>query len=368
MHASAEPAALATIARIDRLAGVLLGTAAGDAVGLPREGLSRRRAARLFGDGPLRHELVLGRGLLSEDSEHTCLSAQALLASGGEPTRFLRSLSLRLRLWLLGLPAGVGLATLRALCRLWIGFSPERSGVRSAGNGPAMRAAILGACSAADEERLRQLVRASTRLTHRDPRAEQGALLIALGARRAALAPAGGLAPEALLEELRAEVEDGELRAAMATAAEHLHRGASAEELADALGLHRGVTGYVVHTVPVAIFCWLRHAPDFRAAVEAVVRLGGDSDTTAAIVGGLMGATVGAAAIPADWIDGIADWPRGVRWMRALAARLARRFPLQGPGEPQAPLPLAWPLLPLRNLLFLGVVLGHGLRRMLPPY
>ena len=41
------------------------------------------------------------------------------------------------------LPAGVGLATARACLKLWLGFSPERSGIYSAGNGPAMRSAVL---------------------------------------------------------------------------------------------------------------------------------------------------------------------------------------------------------------------------------
>src|SRR3712207_8518321 len=50
--------------------------------------------------------------------------------------------------------------------KLWIGFPPERSGVRSAGNGPAMRAAVLGVYAAGrDVATLRELVRASTRLT-----------------------------------------------------------------------------------------------------------------------------------------------------------------------------------------------------------
>ncbi len=39
----------------DRLAGLLIGTAVGDAIGLPREGMSARRALRLFGGSPLSH-------------------------------------------------------------------------------------------------------------------------------------------------------------------------------------------------------------------------------------------------------------------------------------------------------------------------
>ena len=59
----------------DVFEGVLLGTMAGDALGLPREGLSARRTRRLFGGAPLRHRLLLGRGLCSDDTEHACMVA-----------------------------------------------------------------------------------------------------------------------------------------------------------------------------------------------------------------------------------------------------------------------------------------------------
>jgi ADP-ribosyl-[dinitrogen reductase] hydrolase len=90
----------------DRIAGVILGTAVGDAPGLPREGLSRRRAARLFGDPPLRHSFLFGRGMASDDTEHTCMTGQALLRAPEDVDVFARSLAWRLRFWLLGLPAG----------------------------------------------------------------------------------------------------------------------------------------------------------------------------------------------------------------------------------------------------------------------
>src|SRR5262249_11838055 len=157
-----------------------------DSLGLPREGLSRRRARRLFSDPPLRQHFFLGRGMTSDDAEHTCMTAQALLRSRDDPERFVRSLAWRLRFWLLGLPAGIGYATLRAILKLWLGFSPHRSGVFSAGNGPAMRAALLGVCLGDDPERLRAFVRASSRLTHTDPRAELGSYLIALAAHHGA--------------------------------------------------------------------------------------------------------------------------------------------------------------------------------------
>src|SRR5438128_2167041 len=81
----------------DRIAGVILGTAVGEALGLPREGLSRRRAARLFGDPPLRHRFLFGRGMVSDDTEHTCMTSQALLHAADDVDAFARSLAWRLR-------------------------------------------------------------------------------------------------------------------------------------------------------------------------------------------------------------------------------------------------------------------------------
>jgi ADP-ribosylglycohydrolase len=354
--------------RLDRLAGVLLGTAVGDALGLPREGLSARRARRLFGPPPLRHRFLLGRGMVSDDTEHTCLAAQALLRCPNDPAGFGRALAWGLRWWLLRLPAGAGRATVRGTLRLWLGFPPHRSGVFSAGNGPAMRSAVLGVCLG-DEELLRAYVRASTRLTHTDPRAERGALLVALAARHGAGHAPGGVDAAAYLAGARQAAQgDAELLGLLDRLDEHRARGATAADLADALGLGRGVSGYVYHTVPLSLYCWLRSPADFRRAVEEVIALGGDADTTGAITGALVGATAGARAIPPDWQAGLIDWPLSVRWLRALAGRLAEQFPPQGPATALRPLRLFWPGLLPRNLLFLLVVLAHVGRRLLPPY
>ena len=149
--------------QLDRIAGTLLGAAVGDALGLPREGLSRRRAERLYGSGPVCHRFLFRRGMVSDDTEHACMTAQALLAAPENSESFARSLAWRLRGWILGVPAGIGWGTLRAILKLWIGFSPERSGVASAGNGPAMRSPILGVCLGNDPEKLETYVGASTR-------------------------------------------------------------------------------------------------------------------------------------------------------------------------------------------------------------
>jgi ADP-ribosylglycohydrolase len=344
--------------------GAILGTAVGDALGLPYENLSRRRGARLLGE-PDRYRFFLGRGMVSDDTEHTCMVAQALIASAGEPDLFATHLARRLRWWLLGLPAGIGRATLRSCLKLWLGFPPRRSGVFSAGNGPAMRSAVLGA-AIEDQSRLRELVRVSTRVTHTDPRAEHGALAVALAARLACRQPEvdggeylgqlrallAGEAAEPLLQMLRQVVQS---RAA----------GHSLEHFLDSQGWRRGVSGYVNHTVPAAVHAWLDHQRDFRSGVMAAVRAGGDTDTSAAIVGGILGAAVGKEGIPRQWLDRLCEWPRSVAWMERLGAAVEQGL---AAGQPARPPRLSAAALLARNGLFLGVVLAHVGRRCLPPY
>jgi len=227
-----------------------------------------------------------------------------------------------------------------------------------------MRAAILGACLGDDPERLRCYVERSTRMTHRDPRALAGALAIA-GAAAQIVHHRGADDPAGVLRRLRDATKDLELRAALELATKLLAQGASPLDFACALGQVEGISGYIHHTVPVALYCWM-HAPrDVRAVVESAVRLGGDTDTVAAIAGGLVGAAAGAAGVPKSWLRGLWDQPRSLRWMQRLAARLAVTF-VGSPRARPGPLPLFWPALLLRNLVFTVVVLGHGFARLCP--
>src|ERR1043166_8903999 len=65
--------------------GILLGTAVGDALGLPAENLSPRRIKRLW-KNEWRMRFVFGRGMISDDTEHTLMVAQAMLAHGDDVT------------------------------------------------------------------------------------------------------------------------------------------------------------------------------------------------------------------------------------------------------------------------------------------
>lgn len=347
----------------DVIAGCLLGTAVGDALGLPYEGISPRRAERLLG-APTRFRFLFGRGMVSDDTEHACLTWQSLVEANGNDDLFAKQLASHLRRWFLGLPAGIGLATARACLKLLFGWGPRRSGVFSAGNGPAMRAPILGA-AIDDLDQLQQLIRTSTRMTHTDPKAEQAALAIGLAAwtaRREATPDAqeyfrrvrdqlATLPAEDLLLKL------GEVQTSLAN-------GQSTTEFAAHLCGNRGVSGYVLQTVPVVLHAWLSHPRDYRAAVMSVIRCGGDADTTAAILGGIIGAGVGSAGIPSEWLGKLIEWPQSVASMRQLAEhRLTDNStkPIRTTNHP-------WPFVLARNLFFLAVVLCHGFRRLFPPY
>lgn len=352
--------------RTFRLRGLLIGTAVGDALGLPAEGLSRRRARRFYNSG-WRHRLAFGHGMISDDTEHTIFVAQSLLCHPDSPERFARRLGWCLRGWLLSLPAGIGFATLRAILKLWLGFSPAHSGVRSAGNGPAMRVAIIGAFFAADSRRRAAFIAASTRITHTDPKALIGATAIAELAAwivRDRLTQSPSL--DAFITLLRACGPDDRDWQTLMDAMDHAAReNRTVAELADRLGLGKGVTGYIYHTVPIAAYAWFRHGGDYRQTLSTVLDCGGDTDTVGAIAGALAGATVGEPGILEPWRTGITDWPRSLGLLRVLAERLVT---VAASGQPTEPVRYFWPAIPARNLAFLLIVLAHGFRRLLPPY
>ncbi len=346
-----------------RFRGLLLGTAVGDSLGLPAEGLNPDRARRLLGD-TLRHRLVLGRGMVSDDTEHALFVTQSLLAHPDDPDRFVRRLAWALRGWLLSLPAGVGFATLRSILRLWFGIPPQRSGVHSAGNGPAMRTAPIGALCSGDAEARQRFTEAATRITHTDRKALTGALGVshlAAWIMRDRLGQHGRPEVSSFLQVLGEAGTDSEWRKTVRAMATALERDLFVEEFAASLGLERGVTGYVYHTVPVAAYAWFKHLGDFETTLGSVLRCGGDTDTTGAIAGALAGAAVGEHGIPDPWITGIADWPRTPSLLRRAADRLAH---LCESGTSAGPVHYFWPGVLPRNGLFLAVVLGHGLRRL----
>jgi ADP-ribosylglycohydrolase len=333
-----------------RVAGCLIGQAIGDMMGLPYENLSPRRIARLARfDRPA---FFFGYGCGSDDTEHAGMTAEAVDYANGDVAVFQRRLASSMRRWFLTGPPGIGLATLKACLKLCWGFPVSRSGVHSAGNGPAMRAAIIGVM--VSPEKLAEFVTASTRLTHTDRRAVVGSLIIArLAADAAWVDPARGAD---WISEIMVEFQDqGDLEPLqknMQLAAETLRQGLPVTAFADQLMSGRGVSGFIAHTVPVAVMAFFRHADDYAQGIEQVIRAGGDTDTTAAITGALIGIRVGIEGIPARWRHRYRDWP----W--TLDRLVQRRRPSLA----------LWPIIMLRNLGFFLIVMIHLPRRLLPPW
>ncbi len=230
-----------------------------------------------------------------------------------------------------------------------------------------MRSAILGGYFHDDPEALKAFVRASTEITHTDPKALIGALAVARLAGWAVEHDANHRPDIEEVGDLLMQSANDEPQWSRLVC--EIKRAVLAElpvsEFAARMGLEGGVTGYIYHTVPVAAYAWWRHYGDFRSTLESVLDCGGDTDTVGAIAGALAGATVGVEGIPQAWRDGIVDWPRSMTLLERVADRLARQ---RKEGRPLGPVPYFWPGVLPRNLLFLAVVLAHGFRRLAPPY
>jgi len=346
----------------ERFAGLLLGTAVGDALGLPAENLSTEKIRKRW-NGRWKMRFIFSKGMVSDDTEHTLMVAQALLEQPENATEFERALAWKFRWWFAGLPGGVGLATAKACIKLWMGFSPGKCAVISAGSGPPMRSAIIGAYFATEPEQRKAFVLASTRLTHRSWQAETAALAVA---ESVALALTNQHRDDAnvldVLATLSGESEWQNITSRIKTS---LAAGHSVSDFVGGLNLKRGVTGYSLHVVPVALYAWLRHPDDFRTALSTALDCGGDTDTVGAIVGALSGSVVGKTGIPIDWLNGVWEWARSVSFMEKVAAKLAGQ---QSSRKPAGSVSCFWPAIILRNVFFLGVVLIHGFRRLVPPY
>ncbi|RYD38565.1 MAG: ADP-ribosylglycohydrolase family protein [Verrucomicrobiaceae bacterium] len=339
----------------DMIAGCLLGGASGDSLGLPAEGMSRRRIVKRW-HGVWRQRLLFGRGMLSDDTEHAAMTAAALMRHPADSAAFQLDLARRLRWWFAACPAAVGMATAKACLRLWLGISPSKAGVRSAGNGPAMRSAIIGAALRHHAELRRRYAVASCRLTHTDQRAEEAALLVS----EAAALACQGISGDEAVSVLREMAISPEMRTRFVQLEKSLLEKDSVPDYAARIGCGDGVSGFAPNTVAVVLFAWLRHRGDFPAGMTGVLDCGGDTDSTAAVYGGIAGAECGPQGIPTDWLAGIRDWPVNVDYLHTLAAGFQS-------GQGTVPR-LPWPGMLVRNVFFLGVVLTHGLRRLLPPW
>ncbi len=66
-----------------------------------------------------------------------------------------------------------------------------------------------------------------------------------------------------------------------------------------------GSSGYVIDTLEASLWCLL-NTYSYSEAVLKAVNLGEDTDTTAAVTGGLAGIYYGISSIPIEWMETIA--------------------------------------------------------------
>ena len=333
----------------DCLSGTLLGTAIGDALGLPAEGMSAPQIQRRWGKVD-RFRLCGPTGFVSDDTEQAALVAEALARHPDDPDLCAAAFRKALVAWFFRLPFGVGLATIKASLRAAAGLRP--SGVASAGNGAAMRAAVLGVHFQDDPEARLRFGRALAAVTHTDPRAIEGALFVA---ELAALCASGAGRPREERVRDAARVVSNKL---LAPALQRALSLAAAEAAVPEAAAELGTSGYVVHTTAFAAYCFMRFGDRPLEALTLAIGAGGDTDSVAAILGGWLGALHGEAALPADLVDSLHDGPFGPTHLRALARSLAEGAP---PSRYSAAAALA------RNLALFPVILAHGFRRLLPP-
>jgi ADP-ribosyl-[dinitrogen reductase] hydrolase len=319
-----------TPAELDRAVGALLGTAAGDALGAPYE----------FGPprGPELEVAMTGGGPW-EPGEWTDDTSMAIAIAEVAATRAdlrdekaLDALVRRWREWM-RTAKDVGIQTsqvLRAADRLGLDARTareassalhERTG-RTGGNGSLMRTAPVALAYLDDEQALIDAARAVSELTHYDPMAGDACVLWCLAIRYAILT--GELDVRIGMRHIAVERLD--TWATLLDAAEKSRPADFPNNGWVVQALQAAWSAITTTPVPeddpaAGVF----RADHLRHALDAAVRSGNDTDTVAAIAGGLLGATYGASAVPAEWRRLLHGWPGlAARDLVALATRIIK--------------------------------------------
>lgn len=303
-----------------RFRGTFLGGAIGDALGFPFEGSSPPYMMAL-GDAVTsrfeRHRSgYFPAGQYSDDTQLTLATAAAITQAGEFSGEALAAAFIPL--WRENRIVGRGVATTQAIEQLMSGAADwQSSGVEEgrAGNGAAMRAAPLGLWDYDDPEQLVEHVTLASRITHTDSRAVAGAVAVAAAVaynvthRDVILGEfidhlCGAVTPidEGLARHLR------ELPRLLSVRQEQ-----ALDEIST-LGLEgpyresgEGITPFVVPSVMVSFYFFLRSPNDYVETVRGCLLAGGDVDTTAAIAGSVSGALNGEAALPSNLLDSLLD-------------------------------------------------------------
>jgi ADP-ribosylglycohydrolase len=275
----------------DRAVGTLVGLACGDALGLPYE-FARVRL------GPDEEPRPRG-GAWSDDTAMAIAVAQGLAAGGSLDAR-LDAIAAGFLAWYDAEPTGVGHQTRAVLAAATAGEHPAtamweaaasyaRTHPHAAGNGALMRTAPVALAHLDDRVACAEAARAVARLTHADQQAQDSCVL--------------------WTETIRVAVTTGglDLTAGLDLVADEW-RGLVAEAATGDLGRFHP-NGWTVRTIQVAYGAILRAGGDLEESLATAIRVGDDTDTTAAVAGSLLGALHGASAVPPRWTSTLHGWP-----------------------------------------------------------
>ena len=301
---------------LDKFRATLLGCAVGDALGFPFEGAPPELVARvpeLAEDFRPRPRGKYAKGQYTDDTQMTLALAASIAEEGKVDGRAVANRFAAL--WRDGIILEAGETTSEAMGRVlegkpWMSTGAE---VGLAGNGAAMRASPIGLWNCDDLSKIARDAEVQGVITHKDPRSLAGAA--ALAAAVAMALEEGEVQPRRFLRFVAdaagafspefSEVIHGlgrllgwEVRSAVACIA---RLGLRPEETPD----WPGISPFVVPSVAMAIYAFLREPNDFRAALQLALRAGGDVDTTGAMCGALSGAHLGLAGIPARLRKGV---------------------------------------------------------------
>ncbi|GAA1915369.1 ADP-ribosylglycohydrolase family protein [Nocardioides marmoribigeumensis] len=292
-----------TTAQIDRACGAVLGSAVGDALGAGYEFGS----ATVGPDGPQMIGGGLGNFEAGEWTDDTTMAWCILdVAATGADLRSedaLTQVGRRFRGWYDTHPPDIGNQTRTILGQV----GPEPTGAtltaaahdlhartgHTAGNGSLMRTAPVALRYLEDPVGLTEAARRIGALTHYDQRAQEACVLWSLAIRHAILH--GELDVRVGFKHLD---ED-----AVAFWEEHL-RAAETREPSTFVPNGWVVTALQAAWSAIAQSSTTGGAKDCAHLVDALdtaIRIGDDTDTVAAIAGGLLGARWGASAVPARW-------------------------------------------------------------------
>jgi ADP-ribosylglycohydrolase len=182
----------------------------------------------------------------------------------------------------------------------WREASEKAFGGGSYGNGAAMRVAPLGAYYADDLGILPAMATKSAKVTHSHPEGIAGAIAVAVATAVACnyKDSPSSVAADAIWQSVLDFTPESKVRIRLERAR---HFGAAkAKEVAEEVGNGAEVTAQ--DTVPFCIWSACQSLGSYQEAILSTIEVGGDCDTNAAIVGGIVAAYSGSHNIPKDWI------------------------------------------------------------------